>query len=76
MYPNDDLSEVVLPRKYRTLNSNIPSFKRDSPPEGSGSKECGGHLLTRQALHTYETANHVIHYKFNSYSGSCYDIPR
>lgn len=35
-----------------------------------------GHLLTRQALHTYETANHAIRYKYNSYGGTLHDLPK
>lgn len=35
-----------------------------------------GLLLTRQALRTYQSNNHLIHYKYNGYSGSCHDLPR
>lgn len=84
LYPNDDVSEVILPKKFRTLNSNIPTLpKRELKRSDSGSQSSSpshlstsGYLLTRQALHTYETANHIIHYKFNAYGGSCYEIPK
>lgn len=88
MYPSDDVSEVVLPRKFRTLSNNIPTISRKSSisssngangstnGDNSSSKDQLGHLFTRQALHSYETANHVIHYKYNEFSGSCYDMPK
>lgn len=85
MYPTDDVSEVVLSKKFRTLSSNIPAISKKSSSNGANnntngdnnsSKEQLGHLFTRQALHSYETANHVIHYKYNEFSGSCYDMPK
>lgn len=83
MYPSDDVAEVVLPRKFRTLSNNIPTISKKSSSNGANgntngdnSKEQLGHLFTRQALHSYETANHVIHYKYNEFSGSCYDMPK
>ncbi|KFB37651.1 hypothetical protein ZHAS_00004890 [Anopheles sinensis] len=41
-----------------------------------GSNVGGGLLLTRQALHTYESPNHLIHYKYSKYGGTCYELPR
>lgn len=85
LFPNDDVSEIVLPKKFRTVSSNIPApppreLKRSDSSSSTGSSPSHstplGGLLTRQALHTYETANHVIHYKFNGYSGSCYEMPK
>lgn len=152
MYPNDDVSEIILPKTFRTINSEIPHFsskksngvqspvKVDSPTNGSSNgssngsngsatptngsngsatptngsngsstpangsingsiasiasngacstngnginKEkdnkdsTAGHLLTRQALTTYETANHIVHYKYSAYSGTCHDLPK
>lgn len=35
-----------------------------------------GSLLTRQALKTYETANHMVFYKYGVYGGACGDLPR
>ncbi|XP_063703194.1 dedicator of cytokinesis protein 9 isoform X3 [Culicoides brevitarsis] len=83
MYPSDDVSEDVLPKKFRTLSNHIPpssgtkkkgSVNGNSAVNGDSGKE--GHLFTRQALHSYEEANHVINYKYNEYSGSCYDMPK
>ncbi|KAG5678742.1 hypothetical protein PVAND_008388 [Polypedilum vanderplanki] len=88
LYPNDDVSEVILPRKFRTITTGIPSFISESPKKQSNSnstengsvngkeKESMGNLLTRQALKTYETANHMILYKYSVYGGNCGDLPK
>ncbi|XP_049286762.1 dedicator of cytokinesis protein 9 isoform X4 [Anopheles funestus] len=112
LYPNDDVSEILQPKKFRTVHSNIPghvpkhqsvvtntngSSKRGSESgsasssqngtptsnrsqssvsAGSGVPTVGGLLLTRQALHTYDSPNHLIHYKYSKYGGTCYDLPR
>ncbi|XP_053664214.1 dedicator of cytokinesis protein 9 [Anopheles marshallii] len=112
LYPNDDVSEILQPKKFRTVHSNIPghvppkhqsvgstngSSKRGSESgsasssqngtptsnrsqssvsAGTGVPTVGGLLLTRQALHTYDSPNHLIHYKYSKYGGTCYDLPR
>lgn len=141
MYPNDDVTEIILPRKFRTVDNNIPKFsenvnlapnpttngnlkkngeqkngdhnghsdlsrkKSDTGSSASSSSsssstltltttngcDAGNHnnrprspitasssstLLTRQALHTYQSNNHLIHYKYSAYGGSCRDLPR
>ncbi|XP_035917341.1 dedicator of cytokinesis protein 11 isoform X2 [Anopheles stephensi] len=112
LYPTDDVSEILQPKKFRTVHSNIPghvsavtstsngSSKRGGSSEsgsasssqngtptssirsqssvsaGSGVPMVGGLLLTRQALHTYDSPNHLIHYKYSKYGGTCYDLPR
>ncbi|XP_055917510.1 dedicator of cytokinesis protein 9 isoform X2 [Eupeodes corollae] len=156
MYPNDDVSEVVLPRKFRTISSTIPKFSappnttiithnnnvsshngsissqngnangnangngnlsrqnslsstQSSSPNGSlgsitsplsatssssssssstlktstgtisqrpSSPMGGGTLLTRQSLYTYQTNNHLVHYKYSTYGGTCHDLPK
>lgn len=35
-----------------------------------------GLLLTRQALHTYQSNNHLVHYKFGSYGGAFHELPK
>lgn len=40
---------------------------------GSPSK---GLLLTKQSLHTYQSNNHLVHYKYSAYSGSFNDLPK
>lgn len=63
-------------------NGNGTSTIDEQHTNGNSSSTNGvhvqsqGHLLTRQALHTYETANHVIRYKYNSYSGTLHDLPK
>ncbi|XP_055599906.1 dedicator of cytokinesis protein 9 isoform X2 [Uranotaenia lowii] len=105
LYPNDDVTEVVQPKKFRTITNNIPRFNigTSSPPSNinstsssngspeatcssppthakspstSGSSQQQGHLLTRQALHTYESPNYLIHYKYSAYGGTCNDLPK
>lgn len=42
----------------------------------NGKDSLVGSLLTRQALKTYETANHMVFYKYGVYGGACGDLPR
>lgn len=35
-----------------------------------------GLLLTRQALHTYHSNNHLVHYKYSTYGRSHHELPR
>lgn len=49
-------------------SSNGKEKEKEPPPVGS--------LLARQALHTYETANHIVHYKYSAYGGACSDLPK
>ncbi|XP_061394284.1 dedicator of cytokinesis protein 9 isoform X1 [Musca vetustissima] len=32
--------------------------------------------FTRQALYTYRAKNHIIHYKYSAYGGTCHDLPK
>ncbi|XP_037961001.1 dedicator of cytokinesis protein 9 isoform X2 [Teleopsis dalmanni] len=32
--------------------------------------------FTRQALYTYRAKNHLIHYKYSAYGGTCHDLPK
>lgn len=80
--------QVILPRKFRTVTNNIPTITNipngtSSTPEdvtqvqvNNNHHSTQGLLLTRQALHTYQSNNHLVHYKYNAYSGSCHDLPR
>ena len=85
--------EIILPRKFRTVTSGIPSIAEGGwkHENGNGNSQGNGHLpetngkekeaqvgslLTRQALKTYETANHMIFYKYSVYGGTCGDLPR
>lgn len=81
--------EIILPRKFRTVSSGIPSIPAESVKkhENGNGTENGvtngkdkdspvGSLLTRQALKTYETANHMVFYKYSVYGGACGDLPK
>lgn len=35
-----------------------------------------GLLLTRQALHTYQSNDHLVYYKYSAYGGTYHDLPR
>ncbi|CAG9862855.1 unnamed protein product [Phyllotreta striolata] len=65
LYPPDDISQIVLPRKIRTLQQTIP------PPEET--ENCS--LLTKQCIKNYSCDWTTIHYKYSAYSGSCIDLP-
>uniref|UniRef100_A0A8D9FDQ4 Dedicator of cytokinesis protein 9 n=1 Tax=Cacopsylla melanoneura TaxID=428564 RepID=A0A8D9FDQ4_9HEMI len=66
LYPPDDISQVVLPRRYRTVCHSVPSH--------INLKECS--LFTRECIKTYTCNWHLIHYKYSAYSGSYLDLPR
>lgn len=88
------LQEIILPRKFRTTTSGIPSLSvKSTTLESSSKKQNGnsaengsvngtdknapmGNLFTRQALKSYETANHMILYKYSAYGGTCGDLPK
>jgi dedicator of cytokinesis protein 9/10/11 len=95
LYPNDDVSEIIYPKKFRTLSSCMPTTTTtaSSPTKGPAPKsptkngsspppvpsqftppQC--HLLTREALNTYQTANHIVNYKYKTYSYSSVELPR
>ncbi|XP_055302716.1 dedicator of cytokinesis protein 9 isoform X2 [Sitodiplosis mosellana] len=110
IYPTDDVSQVVLPRKFRTTSNFIPilptlkkevsstklsngSLKTNGSPSSNSladeakdenitnghnppSSQSHGLLLTRQALHTYQSNNHLVHYKYSAYSGSYHELPK
>ncbi|XP_050528941.1 dedicator of cytokinesis protein 9 isoform X2 [Daktulosphaira vitifoliae] len=65
IYPLDDISHVVLPRRYRTVDSGIPE---------EDIKECS--LLTKKCIQNYSSNWHVIHYKYSAYSESYFQLPK
>ncbi|KAK3914024.1 Dedicator of cytokinesis protein 9 [Frankliniella fusca] len=65
VYPPDDVSQVVLPRKYRTVS-------QPSPPE-CDSRE---NLLTKECLKSYASNWHLVHYKYSAYSGTYLELPK
>ncbi|EFA03420.2 Dedicator of cytokinesis protein 11-like Protein [Tribolium castaneum] len=66
LYPPDDISEVVLPRRYRTLYQTFPTSEE--------TENCN--LFTKQCITSYSTNWNLIHYKYNAYSGSYADLPK
>jgi len=77
------LQEIVLHRKFRTVTSGIPSSIESPAKQKNGGTENGvkekenlGSLLTRQALSTYESPNHMVLYKYAGYGGTCGDLPK
>lgn len=79
---------MVLPRKYRTTSKDIHSLHENGSTATSPATENGdgvslnqsqgqpGLLLTRQALNTYQSNNHLIHYKYGTYGKSWIDLPK
>lgn len=66
LYPTDDVTQVVLPRRYRTTTHNIPL-----PSE---TNECN--LLVKASLKSYSSNWNLIHYKYSAYSGTYLDLPK
>ncbi|KAL1123769.1 hypothetical protein AAG570_001542 [Ranatra chinensis] len=66
LYPSDDVSQVVLPRKFRTLSSGTPA--------PSDLNECS--LLTKESVKSYTSNWNLIHYKYSAYSGSYLELPK
>ncbi|XP_056646243.1 dedicator of cytokinesis protein 9 isoform X1 [Diorhabda sublineata] len=65
LYPPDDISQVVLSRRFRTLS---PTF-----PPSEEIENCN--LLTKQCIKNYSCNWNLIHYKYSAYSGSYADLP-
>ncbi|XP_023290391.1 dedicator of cytokinesis protein 9 isoform X2 [Orussus abietinus] len=68
LYPQDDVSQVVLPRRYRTTVPTVPQIL-----ESSEEKE---NLLTKECLRSYASNWNLIHYKYTAYSGTYLDLPK
>jgi len=66
LYPVDDVTQVVLPRRYRTTTHNIPL--------SAETNQCS--LLVKAALKSYSSNWNLIHYKFSAYSGAYHDLPK
>ncbi|KAK9870395.1 hypothetical protein WA026_007964 [Henosepilachna vigintioctopunctata] len=66
LYPTDDISQVVLPRRCRTLSSSIPSKNE--------VERCS--LFTRECINSYLSNWNLVHYKYNAYSGTYIDLPK
>ncbi|XP_012262836.2 dedicator of cytokinesis protein 9 isoform X6 [Athalia rosae] len=70
LYPQDDVSQVVLPRRYRTVISTVQHNS-----ENTESTE-GCSLLTKECLRSYASNWNLVHYKYTAYSGSYLELPK
>ncbi|XP_014295486.1 dedicator of cytokinesis protein 9 isoform X2 [Microplitis demolitor] len=68
LYPPDDVSQVVLPKRYRTIQPIVQNILEQS--DGSES------LLTKECLKSYASNWNLVHYKYAAYSGSYLDLPK
>ncbi|KAG5877388.1 hypothetical protein JTB14_027999 [Gonioctena quinquepunctata] len=66
LYPPDDISQIVLPRRFRTLCQTFPSIAE--------TENCS--LFSKQCINSYSSNWNLIHYKYNAYSGSYTDLPQ
>ncbi|GLG92417.1 Dedicator of cytokinesis protein 9 [Gryllus bimaculatus] len=66
LYPTDDVSQVVLPRRYRTTTHSVPS--------NLDTSECN--LFTKECLRSYTSNWNLIHYKYSAYSGTYLELPK
>lgn len=66
LFPQDDISEEIIPRIYRTVTPVVPL-----PVENEVSS-----LFTRQCIKSYLKDWHVVNYKYKSYSGSYLQLPK
>ncbi|XP_033225104.1 dedicator of cytokinesis protein 9 isoform X4 [Belonocnema kinseyi] len=68
LYPPDDVSQVVLPRRYRTV---VPTVQRTS--ESADDQES---LFTKECKKSYASNWSLVHYKYSAYSGSYLELPK
>ncbi|KAK0080760.1 hypothetical protein PV326_008002, partial [Microctonus aethiopoides] len=68
LYPTDDVSQIVLPRRYRTVESIVQNIIDKT--DGNES------LLTKECLKSYASNWNLIHYKYSSYSGTYLELPK
>lgn len=57
-------------------NNNNHTSNNNNNNNQPNSAHQQGLLLTRQALHTYKSNNHIVHYKYSAYGGSCHELPK
>uniref|UniRef100_A0A023F2T5 Putative ph domain-containing protein n=1 Tax=Triatoma infestans TaxID=30076 RepID=A0A023F2T5_TRIIF len=66
LYPADDISQVILPRKFRTVSATTPS--------NNDLNECS--LFTKECIKSYISNWNLIYYKYSAYSGSYLELPK
>lgn len=70
---SSSVKTTILTPNKKQLNGN---GAENGSVNGKEKEAPMGNLLTRQALKTYETANHMILYKYAAYAGTCGDLPK
>ncbi|XP_018313730.1 dedicator of cytokinesis protein 9 isoform X2 [Mycetomoellerius zeteki] len=68
LYPQDDVSQVVLPRRYRSV---VPTSQHITE-----SEEGAENLLTKECLSSYVSNWNLVHYKYAAYSGAYLKLPK
>ncbi|XP_034950532.1 dedicator of cytokinesis protein 9 isoform X2 [Chelonus insularis] len=68
LYPSDDVSQIVLPRRYRTVQPIVQNILEET--DGTES------LLTKECLKSYASNWNLVHYKYAAYSGTYLDLPK
>ncbi|XP_065346303.1 dedicator of cytokinesis protein 11 isoform X2 [Cloeon dipterum] len=74
LYPSDDVSQVILPRKFRTVLPPLPGCVVAG--EDQLSKLAQSPLLARESLRSYNTNWNLVHYKYSSFGGTYHDLPK
>lgn len=68
-------SNLAQPEDDDDLDNIGDAFENNSLGHTAKPKfECS--RFTRQALYTYRAKNHLIHYKYHEYGGTCHDLPK
>uniref|UniRef100_A0A1I8PPX3 Dedicator of cytokinesis protein 9 n=1 Tax=Stomoxys calcitrans TaxID=35570 RepID=A0A1I8PPX3_STOCA len=68
-------SNLAQPEEDDDLDNIGESLTNNGCGNTTGPKsECS--RFTRQALYTYRAKNHLIHYKYSAYGGTCHDLPK
>ncbi|XP_067007867.2 dedicator of cytokinesis protein 9 [Anabrus simplex] len=66
LYPPDDVSQVVLPRRFRTTTHSVPA--------NLDTSDCT--LFTKECVKSYTSNWNLIHYKYSAYSGTYLELPK
>ncbi|KAF5297752.1 hypothetical protein FQR65_LT09926 [Abscondita terminalis] len=66
IYPSDDISQIVLPRRFRTTTQIIPS-KHETEDSS---------LFTKQCINTYSSNWNLVHFKYSAYGNGYADLPK
>lgn len=73
-------SNVSLSSTSSSLSEDVTATSAGDSSQShlvqSTQQQQHGLLLTRQALHTYQSNDHLVYYKYSAYSGTYHDLPR